>query len=268
MASQDTGAERTWQAARYLHEAHRARAPYQPIPDAFAPRDIDEAYDIQEAFHGLLAPERGAIAGYKVALTTPVMQRMVGFGHPCSGAVFANGVHHSPATVKVSDYVHLGAECEIAVLLSRDLPSAAAPFDREGVAGAVAAVMPAFELVDDRGADYSNLFFLGVAADNAWNAGVVLGESVTNWQGIDLAAASGAMTINGQPAGEGKGGDVLGHPLEALVWLANTLAGRGKSLEKYMIVMTGSIITTKFLKQGDQVHFGIDTLGEVRLTVS
>ena len=263
-----TSEERVWQAARFLHEAQRARAPYQPMPDAFAPRDIEEAYDMQEAFQGLLAPERGAIAGYKVALTTAVMQQMVGFGHPAYGAVFTSGVHHSPVTINHSDYVHVGAECEIAVLLSKDLPASAAPYDRAGVAGAVAALMPAFELVDDRGADYSDLFFLGVAADNAWNAGVVLGEPVTEWQGIDLVAASGAMTINGQPAGEGKGGDVLGHPLEALAWLANNLAERGKSLQKDMIVMTGSIISTKFLNQGDEVHFGIDTLGEVRLTVA
>jgi len=106
-----------------------------------------------------------------------------------------------------------------------------------------------------------------VAADNAWNAGVVLGEPVTGWQGIDLVAASGAMTINGQPAGEGKGGDVLGHPLEALAWLANTLAERGKSLQKDMIIMTGSIVSTKFLKKGDEARFSIDTLGEARLTV-
>ncbi len=259
--------DRVHQAARFLYDAHRARAKYEPIPESFAPRDINEAYDMQEASRELLAPERGAIAGYKVALTTPVMQQMVGFGHPCSGAVFASVVHHSPVTVKGSDYVHLGAECEIAVLLARDLPAASAPFDREGVSGAVGALMPAFELVDDRGADYSDLFFLGVAADNAWNAGVVLGEPVTDWQGIDLVAASGAMTINGQPAGEGKGGDVLGHPLEALAWLANTLAQRGKSLKKDMIVMTGSIVSTKFLNQGDEVHFRIDTLGGVRLTV-
>ena len=84
-------------------------------------------------------------------------------------------MHQSPVTVKGSDYVHLGAECEIAVLLAQDLPAASAPYDRAGVAGAVAALMPAFELVDDRGADYSNLFFLGVAADNAWNAGRGLG---------------------------------------------------------------------------------------------
>ena len=94
------GEDRVQQAARFLHEAHNTRAAYLPIPDAFAPRDIAEAYDIQEAFHELLAPDLGTIAGYKVALTTPVMQKMVGFGHPCSGAVFASGVHHSPVTVK------------------------------------------------------------------------------------------------------------------------------------------------------------------------
>ncbi|NQW22357.1 MAG: fumarylacetoacetate hydrolase family protein [SAR202 cluster bacterium] len=262
------GEDRVQQAAQFLHEAHQARAKYQPIPDAFAPRDINEAYDIQEAFHELLAPERGAMVGYKIALTTPVMQKMVGFGHPCSGVIFASGVHHSPVTIKASDYVRLGAECEIAVLLSADLPAASAPYNRDMVSKAVAALMPAFELIEDRDADYSNLFFLGVAADNVWNAGVVLGQQVTDWQGMDLAAASGVMTINGQPAGEGKGGDALGHPLDALAWLANTLAERGKSLKKDMIVMTGSIVTTKFLKQGDQAHFQINPLGEVRLTVA
>ena len=261
------GDDRAQRAARFLHEAHQARATYEPIPDDMSPRDINEAYDIQEAFHELLVPERGAIVGYKVALTTPVMQKMVGFGHPASGAVFTSGVHRSPAVAESSDYVRLGAECEIAVLLGQDLPASSAPYDRESVAGAVSALMPAFELIEDRGADYSNLYFLGVAADNSWNAGIVLGEPIIDWQGIDLIMASGAMTINGELAGEGKGGDVLGHPLEALAWLANTLAERGKSLKKDMIVMTGSIVSTKFLNQGDDVRFEIDTLGEVLLKV-
>ena len=263
-----TSEEKVWQAARFLHEAHRARTPYQPLPDGISPRDINEAYDIQEAFHELLFPERGAIVGYKVALTTTVMQQMVGFGHPASGAVFTSGVHHSPVSINASDYVHVGAECEIAMLLEQDLPASAAPYDRESVARAVAALMPAFELVDDRGADYTDLYFLNVAADNSWNAGIVLGEAVIDWQGIDLVAATGTMTINGQPAGVGTGGDVLGHPLEALAWLANNLAERGKSLQKDMIVMTGSIVSTKFLNKGDEVHFEIDTLGDVLLTVA
>ena len=61
---------------------------------------------------------------------------------------------------------------------------------------------------------------------------------------------------------------MLGHPLEALAWLANNLAERGQSLKKDMMVMTGSIVSTKFLNKGDEVGFVIDSLGEVRLTVA
>ena len=70
------GEDKVQKAARFLHEAHQTRAQYEPIPDDIAPRDISEAYDIQEAFHELLIPERGSIVGYKVALTTSVMQNM------------------------------------------------------------------------------------------------------------------------------------------------------------------------------------------------
>ena len=128
--------------------------------------------------------------------------------------------------------------------------------------------MPAFELVDDRGADYSDLFFLGVVADNAWNAGIVLGPQITAWHHIDRAIARGAMVVNGQQVGEGIGGDVMGHPLEALAWLANTLAARGKTLSQGMIVMTGSIVSTKFLSSGDSAAVSIHGLGEAQLTVT
>ena len=255
-------------AARHLFEAHAKRLRYEALPEEISPATIDEAYDMQEAFHSLLAPERGAITGYKIALTTPVMQRMVGFGAPCSGAVFESGVHHSPASVRSGDFVRLGAECEVAVRLRSDLSASGAPYTRERVAEAVGALMPAFELVDDRGADYSDLYFLGVAADNAWNAGVVLGQERADWQAMDLGEAHGAMTINGEPAGEGYGRDVLGHPLDALAWLADTLAGRGKELRAGMLVMTGSIVSTKFLNPGDEAAFTFEGLGDISLSVS
>ena len=256
------------QAAQFLLEKHRARRVYRPLPDRISPRSVEEAYGMQEAFHALITRERGPIAGYKIALTTPVMQQLVGFNEPCAGAVFANDIHRSPATITCADYVHLGAECEVAVLLKSDLPADAAPCNRSRAAEAVGALMPAFELVDDRSADYADLFFLGVVADNTWNAGVVLGLEVTGWGNTDLAAARGTMTINGQQVGEGRGGDVMGHPLEALAWLANTLAGRGKSLSAGMIVMIGSIVTTKFLAPGDTATVSIEGLGEARLTVT
>ena len=75
------------------------------------------------------------------------------------------------------------------------------------------------------------------------------------------------MTINGQSAGEGHGRDVLGHPLDALAWLANNLAERGKELSAGMIVMTGSIVSTKFLNHGDKATYTFEGLGEIALSV-
>jgi len=127
-------------------------------------------------------------------------------------------------------------------------------------------VMAAFELVDDRNADYAHFAsqILSVIADNAWNAGIVLGPPAPDWRTVDLGAAHGTMVMNGAVVGEGYGKDAMGHPLDALVWLANMLAKRGKSLSKGMIVMTGSIVATKFVHPGDTVRFLVEGLGEVR----
>ena len=258
------------QAAQFLWAEHQARNSFCPIPEPYTPQNLDEAYAVQEEFQKLLVKLDGSIAGYKIALTTPVMQQMVGFNEPVAGAVLAKTIHHTPASVRLADYVHLGVECEIAVQLGADLPAAGAPYNRDSVADAVGTVMAAFELVDDRHADYTQLApqVLSLLADNAWNAGIVLGQPVIDWRVLDLAAAQGTMRINGEIVGQGYGRDVLGHPLEALTWLVNAFAKRGKSLTQGTTVMTGSVVATKFVNSGDMVQFSVDGLGEVSLSVA
>jgi 2-keto-4-pentenoate hydratase len=261
--------DRIQQASRFLWEEHRAHKPFEPMPATLAPRTVDEAYAMQDELHSLMIEVHGPLAGYKIALTTPVMQRMVGFHAPIAGAILARTIHSSPITLRRTDYVRLGVECEIAVQLGRDLPAAQAPYRRDQVADAMAAVIPAFELIDDRQADYTQLaaHVLTLIADNAWNAGVVLAAPSRDWHAIDLAAARGVMLINGTVVGEGHGRDVMGHPFEALLWLVNMLAQRGKSLTQGMIVMTGSIVATKFVNPGDTVGLSVDGLGEAQLSV-
>jgi 2-keto-4-pentenoate hydratase len=94
---------------------------------------------------------------------------------------------------------------------------------------------------------------------------VVLGTPLVDWRGVDLETAVTRCWINGEPAGQGKTGDALGHPFEAVAWLANLLNRRGRTLDRGMIVMTGSSITTKFPAPGDRIRFVIDGLGEVAL---
>jgi 2-keto-4-pentenoate hydratase len=159
--------------------------------------------------------------------------------------------------------VRLGLECEIAIQLGADLTAADAPFTRERVRAAVAAAAPAFEMIEDRNADYAHLDAIGIVADNCWNAGIVLGAFRPLASLPDLGSIGGGLTFDGAPQGEGRGRDVLGHPLDAVAWLADHLATRGRYLAAGMIVMTGSIVATKFPQAGASARFTLDGIGAV-----
>ena len=256
-------------AAKWLYDAHVNRARFAPMPDDLAPQSIEDAYAVQADFVGLRHEVLGPVVGYKVAVTTPAMRRMTGLTDAIAGDMLEKTVLRGPARVNAADYVNLLVEFEIAVELADDLPVVGAPYTRESVAASVGALMPALELADDRNADYSTLAAhpLMLIADNAWNEGAVLGAPVQDWKEIDLAELQGAAFIDGKRVGEGSGSDVMGHPFEALAWLANNLAARGLGLWRSDVVITGSLIASRFPKPGQTVRFDAGALGTVELQV-
>ena len=256
-------------AAQRLFEAHERHERFAPLPADLTPHSVEQAYAIQDAFVALRAQKLGAIAGYKIALSSVEMRRFVGVEHPQAGAILESTIHRTPASVRAADYGRLIVEFEIAVQMADDLPAADAPFSRERVAKAVGGVMPALELADDRNADYAELrkHPFELIADNSWNEGVVLGYPLTEWQNHDLASVRGRATINGKAVGEGRGADAMGHPFNALAWIADHLAAHGRGLLRGDVVITGSIITSKNVAAGDLVKFSLTGLGEVELRV-
>lgn len=256
-------------AAWFLVDGHAERENFGPFPEDARPRSVEESYAVQDEFVTLKSRSCGSMVGYKIALTTAAMRAMVGLDDSIGGVMHEKQVVRGPATVRASDYGRLIVEFEVAAQLAADLPLQGVPYTRDSVAAAVGALMPAFELADDRNADYRTLSTqaYGLIADNAWNEGAVLGAAVEDWRGIDLEAIHGVARINGEIVGEGFGRDVMGHPLTALAWVANNLAKRGKHLRAGQFVITGSLVTSKFPKAGDTLGFELGALGSVQLRV-
>jgi 2-keto-4-pentenoate hydratase len=252
-------------AAALLLREHDERAQFHSIRDTFDFNDIPTAYDIQDDLVRRLLERRscGAV-GYKIGLTSARMQAMCGVPHPLGGRVLDDRVHASGATISLANHIHPGIECEIAVKVGRDIDSGSLPSTVEEAALAVAGVAPAFELIEDRHADYKSLDMLSLIADNSWNAGIVLGEFRESWP--DLAAIEGTASVNGKEVDRGFGRDVLGHPFEPLLWLARHLVARGEALRAGEIVMTGSLIPTRFPEAGDQYRFSLAGLGTVEVS--
>jgi 2-keto-4-pentenoate hydratase len=224
---------------------------------------------VQRAYVRLLRQARGTqSAGYKVGLTSKRMQAMCGLDSPVAGVVLADGVVHSGATLTASAYGRLGLEFEIAVRMRRDLrPPAGGSLDIADVADAVEAICPAIEIIDDRHADYGALDARSLIADNAWNAGIVLGTFAAGVGG-DLAAIEGVVSIDGNAVDRGRGGDVLGHPFHSVAWLATALSqSGGGGLRAGDVVMTGSIVPTRFPERPSHYRFVASGLGAVEVTV-
>jgi 2-keto-4-pentenoate hydratase len=254
------------QAAQFIADHRCQRRALPELPQDLRPPDEAAAYAVQERLHGLLQARDhgGAIAGHKIGCTTAVMQAFLRIPNPCAGGVLSGAVQRSPARFTHANFLHVGVECEIVVLLDADLPLAMAPFDRAKVATAVGACAAGMEIVDDRYVDYKSLDTPTLIADDFFDAAVVIGKPNSAWRELDLGALSGSTRINDIEVGRGKGADVMGHPLEALAWLANSLAARGQCLMRGQFVFTGSVVETKWVNRGDQVVMRIDGLGEVQ----
>jgi 2-keto-4-pentenoate hydratase len=250
-------------AAQAIATARRNRSALGSLAPEIAPEDEAEGYLVQRAVHDLLLPHAGAMVGYKIGCTSPVMQRYLEIPHPCGGGVFEKGVHESGASLQASDYVRVGVECEIAVRLARDLAPSEEPFTAEWVGEAIDAYHAAIEIVDDRYVKWETLGAPTLVADDFFAAGCVLGKAVSRLAAPDLLKMNGRALINGTEAGRGTGADVLGHPHNALAWLANHLAAEGKGLHAGQIVLTGSLVKTLWLNAGDHVTMELEGLGKV-----
>ena len=244
----------------WLRDEHAARRPFRSAP-GLETGDLALAYDAQDVLIAHWKRERNArSAGHKIGLTTPRMQEMCGIAHPIAGTILSDRVFASPVTLDTTRFVRLGLESELAVRFGGAIDGAAGAPDAGTVMAAIDAVAPAFEIIEDRAADYKVLDMASLVADDSWNAGLVLGPISP---ARDLADLPALLAINGAHSDEGNSNDVLGHPLTALSWLAGHLGARRRRIEAGEWVLTGSIVPTRFPRPGDDYAFTIEGLGTV-----
>jgi 2-keto-4-pentenoate hydratase len=249
-------------AAEAILDARRGRRILAPL-GALAPKTPEAGYALQKE----IALRLGGLppAGFKIGATTAQMQAYLGLSGPAGGFVPKAGLRTSPANVRHADYVDPGIECEVGLRLARDIPPG--PCSRAQAAAAVGEVFAALEIVDRRYGDLAVLGTPTLIADQVFHAGGVLGAPAADWHALDLAATRGRISVDGQLRGEGVGADLLGHPFEALAWLAASgcVAVFG-GLRAGQVVFLGSVTPPIWIERPCTTAVEFDTLGRVELT--
>ena len=235
-----------------------AEPPIRELPEAVRPTDMDEAYAIQAALNARLASALGPVRGWKIGLTSKVMQEYIGHPSPAAGALYERQIRTSPAKLVWADYRRLGLECEIAVRLKSDLKAGDDPL------AAVGDAMCSVEVVEERFEDFKIASFASMVADDFFTQGVVLGEGRPVGELPDLRALRGGFHVDGAPPeAVGEGSAILGHPMNALGWLAELWG----VVPAGAVVSLGSVVKTIYPPAGTHVKAEFEELGAVELEI-
>jgi len=82
--------------------------------------------------------------------------------------------------------------------------------------------------------------------------------------GLDLRTVGMVLEKNGEVAATAAGAAVLGHPAQAVAWLANKLAAYGISLHKGEVILSGSLTAAIPVAAGDFIRADFGALGDVK----
>ena len=254
-------------AAEFIADLRFALRQKPQIPEAFRPDTLVSGYTVQErVVERLLKKNGGHAVGYKVACTNKLAQELLGTDTPFYGRLLSPFVYQSPARLNAQDFSMRVIEAEFSFELAGDLPREGAPYERESVAEAVAAVLPSIEIVDTRYTVWTEVPLPSLISDNGCNGGWVRGKATAAWRHIDLASHEVRLRVNGVDKLSGSGSAVLGHPLNSLVWLANTLCEQGKALKAGDLVSTGVCTDIYHAEPGDHIVSDFGTLGTAEVS--
>lgn len=230
------------------------------LPAHARPQQRSEAYAVQ----ALWQASGHRIAGWKIAATSVAGQQHIAVGGPLAGPIFAHRVHVAGASVSLATNRMRVAECEIVFHFGRTLLPRTQPFTRDEVLAAVEGVGPGIEVPDSRFLRFEQAGEAQLIADCACANDMVLGAELLADERVNelLDLRVRAQVSDGRRL-EGVGRNVLGDPVEALVWLVNELSAQGQAIEAGHFVTTGACVAPIPVAPGQRVDADFGWLGRL-----
>src|SRR5690606_33256273 len=198
----------------------------------------------------------------KIGLTSPAVQRQMGVDTPDFGVLLADMAYGDSDPIPWGRLLQPRVEAEVAFVLGRDLPDR--PVVASDVLRATEFVVAAIEVVDSRISD-CDISILATVADNASSGLFVLGGSPRRLTDLDdLRDLEMGLACEGERVSSGTGAACLGHPVNAVVWLANAVAERGAPLQAGEVILSGSLGPLAPVEPGRTYEARFRGLGSVR----
>ena len=241
-----------------LYTALTSQQTIEPLSTRHPSLTIEDAYAIQQHMLARRIAQGERVIGKKIGVTSEAVMNMLGVFQPDFGWLTDGMVYNEGEAIPASSLIQPKAEGEIAFLLKKTLkgPGVTAA----DVIAATQGVMTCFEIVDSRIRDWK-IKIQDTVADNASCGVFVLGDRLVDPRDVDLGTCGMVLEKNGEIVATGAGAAALGHPANAVAWLANTLGALGIALEAGEVILSGSLAAMVPVKAGDNLRVSIGGIG-------
>ena len=252
-----------------LARARTTRVPVALPPDFAVRCGAEQAARIAERHAAqVLAAHGGRVHGAKLGGTNRAALEKLGLQRPLLGPVFSAFTYASPAALPRDGFLLCVLEAELAVRLGRPLDGRAGAPSREALVDAIEAVFPVIEIADSRLAGFPAVPPVAITADLGFAGALVTGAPCEGWRALDLAGLGVSMSVNGEVVREGRGAEVLGHPLNALADYVEQLGAQGRVVPAGELVTTGTWTQPYMGQRGERVVADFGPLGRVELQLT
>ena len=241
-----------------LYEALTAGKTVSPLTSRGFDITIEDAYHIQQRMLARRIEKGEKVVGKKIGVTSKAVMNMLGVGQPDFGYLLDGMVYNEGESIPMDTLIQPKAEGEIAFLLNKDLKGPG--LTAADILAATEGVMACFEIVDSRIQDWK-IKIQDTVADNASCGVFVLGDKLVDPKKVDLALCGMVLEKNGEIVVTGAGAATMASPVNAMVWLANTLGRLGIGLNAGDIVLSGALGAMIPVKAGDSLRCTIGGIG-------
>lgn len=241
-----------------LFDALASGSTIAPLSSRHPEMTVQDAYAVQQRLMARRLAAGEKVIGKKIGVTSQAVMDMLGVFQPDFGWLTDAMVYNEGESIPMQRLIQPKAEGEIAFVLKKTLKGPGVTV--ADVLAATEGVMACFEIVDSRIADWK-IKIQDTVADNASCGVFVLGDRLVDVRDVDLTTCGMVLEKNGEIVVTGAGAAALGHPANAVAWLANTLGAHGTALEAGEVVLSGSLGAMVPVKTGDNLRVTIGGIG-------
>lgn len=250
--------------ARDLVNAEDNHTYIEKISKKYSNLEIEDSYKIQKEVFKIKENRGERVIGKKIGLTSEGVRKQIGVYEPDFSLITDKNMLKPYENLELDKLINPRLEPELTFVLKEDLKGPIV--SNIDVVKAILGVAASFEIVDTRYNDY-NFTIFDTVADSASYGKIIVDNKIVPIDNLDLNNIGLNVFKNGVLIKTATSAEVMGNPINSIVWLANKMIELGEYLKAGDIILSGSFTPFLDVEREDHYEAHFAGIGNIKINI-